>query len=105
MNTIDFRSDTVTKPTAGMRAAMAQAEVGDDVAGEDPTVNKLEEMAAAMLGKQAAIYASSGTQSNLLGLLSHCERGEEYIVGQTAHTYRLEGAGAAGRTGRWAFST
>ena len=95
MNTIDFRSDTVTKPTPRMRAAMAEAEVGDDVVGEDPTINKLEEMAADLLGKQAAILATSGTQSNLLGLLGHCERGEEYIVGQTAHTYRYEGGGAA----------
>ena len=78
-----------------MRAAMAQAEVGDDVVREDPTVNKLEEMAADMLGKQSAILATSGTQSNLLGLLSHCDRGDEYIVGQNAHTYRYEGGGAA----------
>ena len=95
MNAIDLRSDTATKPSAKMREAMANAAVGDDVEGEDPTVNELEATAAALLGKQAAIYASSGTQSNLLGLLAHCERGDEYIVGQTAHTYRVEAGGAA----------
>lgn len=95
MKLLDLRSDTVTRPTAGMRAAMARAEVGDDVYGEDPTVNRLEELAASMLGTDAAIFATSGTQSNLLGLLSQCDRGEEYIVGQTAHTYRYEGGGAA----------
>lgn len=95
MNTIDLRSDTVTQPTPGMRAAMAEADLGDDVYGEDPTVNGLESLAAEMLGKEAAIFAASGTQSNLIGLLSHCERGDEYIVGQNAHTYRFEGGGAA----------
>ncbi len=92
---IDLRSDTVTKPSAAMRRAMAAAEVGDDVFGEDPTVIRLEELAAEMLGTEAAIYASSGTQGNLLALLSHCERGDEYIVGQQAHTYKYEGGGAA----------
>lgn len=95
MKIIDLRSDTVTRPTADMRSAMAAAEVGDDVYGEDPTVNRLEALAAERLAKEAAIFASSGTQSNLLALLSHCERGDEYIVGQQAHTYRLEGGGAA----------
>lgn len=95
MKIIDLRSDTVTKPTPAMRAAMAEAEVGDDVYGEDPTVNRLEALAAEMLGTEAAIFASSGTQSNLLALLSHCERGDEYIVGQQAHTYKFEGGGAA----------
>ncbi|MGH8631522.1 MAG: low-specificity L-threonine aldolase, partial [Burkholderiales bacterium] len=95
MKVIDFRSDTVTKPTAAMRAVMAAAEVGDDVYGEDPTVNRLEALAAQMLGKQAAIFIVSGTQSNLLALLSHCERGDEYIVGQQGHTYKYEGGGAA----------
>lgn len=95
MKLIDLRSDTVTRPTAGMRAAMAGAEVGDDVYGEDPTVNHLEELAASMLGTEAAIFAASGTQSNLMGLLSQCGRGDEYIVGQKAHTYRYEGGGAA----------
>lgn len=92
---IDLRSDTVTKPTASMREAMARAEVGDDVYGEDPTVNRLEALAADMFGTQAALFTSSGTQSNLLAVLSHCERGDEYIVGQHAHTYRYEGGGAA----------
>ena len=83
MNTIryDFRSDTVTRPSAGMRAAMAEAEVGDDVFGDDPTVNRLEQRMAAMLGKDAAIFVPSGTQSNLLALMSHCGRGDEYIAG------------------------
>ncbi|MBT4640559.1 MAG: low-specificity L-threonine aldolase [Deltaproteobacteria bacterium] len=92
---IDLRSDTVTKPTPEMRSAMMSAEVGDDVYGEDPTVNRLESLAADMLGTEAAIYVSSGTQSNLLGIMSHCQRGDEYIVAQNAHTYRYEGGGAA----------
>jgi threonine aldolase len=92
---IDLRSDTLTKPTPEMLAAMLAAEVGDDVYGEDPTVNALEAYAAQLTGKQAAVFASSGTQSNLLGLLSHCQRGHEYIVGSTAHTYMFEGGGAA----------
>jgi threonine aldolase len=95
MKVIDLRSDTVTKPTAEMRAAMLAAEVGDDVYGEDPTVNRLEALAASTLGKEAAIFVCSGTQSNLLALLSHCERGDEYIVGQQGHTYKYEGGGAA----------
>ncbi|MDP7289739.1 MAG: low-specificity L-threonine aldolase, partial [Phycisphaerae bacterium] len=92
---IDLRSDTVTKPTQAMRDAMATAEVGDDVYSEDPTVNRLEALAAEMLGMEAAVFAPSGTQSNLIGLLSHCQRGDEYIVGQHAHTYKYEGGGAA----------
>jgi len=92
---IDLRSDTVTTPSQAMRAAMAEAPVGDDVYGEDPTVNELETTAAAMLGKEAGLYVASGTQSNLLALLTHCARGDEYIVGQSAHTYRFEGGGAA----------
>ncbi len=92
---IDLRSDTVTQPTPAMRKAMAQAPVGDDVYGEDPTVNTLEATAAVMLGKDSGLFVPSGTQSNLLALLTHCGRGDEYIVGQTAHTYRLEGGGAA----------
>ena len=95
MKSIDLRSDTVTKPTLAMRKAMAAAEVGDDVYGEDPTVNRLEALAAEMLGTEAAIFVSSGTQSNLLAIMSHCERGDEYIVGQEAHTYKFEGGGAA----------
>ena len=92
---MDFRSDTVTRPTAGMRQAMLNAPVGDDVYGEDPTVNALEEKAAAMLGFESALYGISGTQTNLLGLLAHCERGHEVIVGQMAHTYRWEAGGMA----------
>ncbi len=92
---IDLRSDTVTKPNDAMRHCMAQAEVGDDVYGEDPTVNRLETLCADMLGKEAAIFCASGTQTNLLALMSHCRRGDEYIVGQQAHTYRYEAGGAA----------
>ncbi len=95
MKIIDFRSDTVTQPTAAMREAMMQAPVGDDVYGEDPTANALEEKAAALLGFEAALYGVSGTQTNLLGLMSHCERGHEVIVGQMAHTYRWEAGGMA----------
>ena len=92
---IDLRSDTVTQPTPAMRKAMVEAEVGDDVYGDAPTVNRLESLAAELLGKEDAILATSGTQSNLMAVLSHCERGEEYIVGQQAHTYRFEAGGAA----------
>ncbi|WP_298271406.1 low-specificity L-threonine aldolase [Geobacter sp.] len=95
MKTVDLRSDTVTRPTPAMRAAMAAAPVGDDVYGEDPTVNRLEAMGAETLGTEAALFAASGTQTNLLALLSHCGRGDEYIAGQTAHCYRFEGGGAA----------
>ena len=92
---IDFRSDTVTRPNTAMRELMAEAPVGDDVWGDDPTVKRLEVMAAEMLGKEAAIFASSGTQSNLIALMCHCQRGDEYLVGQNAHTYKYEGGGAA----------
>lgn len=92
---VDLRSDTVTRPTAAMREAIARAAVGDDVFGDDPTVNALQERVAALLGKEAALFMASGTQSNLCGLLAHCGRGDEYIVGQLAHTYRYEGGGAA----------
>jgi threonine aldolase len=95
MNWIDLRSDTVTAPTAAMRDAMANADVGDDVYGEDPTVNALEALAAARLGFEAALFVPTGTMSNLTALLSHCGRGDEYIAGQQAHTYRYEGGGAA----------
>ncbi|QQR39946.1 low-specificity L-threonine aldolase [Devosia rhizoryzae] len=97
MNAIrhDFRSDTVTKPSAGMRAAMASAEVGDDVFGDDPTVNLLEQKMAGMLGKDAALFVSSGTMSNLLALMSYCGRGDEFIAGQNAHCYKYEAGGAA----------
>ncbi len=92
---IDLRSDTVTRPTPAMRAAMMAAEVGDDVFGDDPTVNALQLRIAALLGKEAALFMPTGTQSNLCGLMAHCQRGDEYIVGQGAHTYRYEGGGAA----------
>jgi threonine aldolase len=92
---VDLRSDTVTRPTPAMRAAIAAAKVGDDVFGDDPTVNALQERVAALLGKEAALFMPSGTQSNLCALLAHCGRGDEYIVGQLAHTYRYEGGGAA----------
>jgi threonine aldolase len=93
--TIDLRSDTVTKPTKGMRQAMAGADVGDDVYGEDPTVNRLENMVAERAGMNAGLFVPSGTQGNLLAILAHCERGDEYIAGQQAHCYRFEGGGAA----------
>jgi threonine aldolase len=92
---IDLRSDTVTKPTPGMRAAMAAAEVGDDDFEEDPTVKRLQECAADILGFEAGLFVPSGTQSNLIALLTHCGRGDEYITGQHAHAYRFEGGGAA----------
>ena len=92
---IDLRSDTVTQPCEGMRAAMANAEVGDDVYGDDPTVLRLEAHLCELTSKEAAVFVPSGTQSNLCALLSHCERGDEYIAGQDAHTYRYEAGGAA----------
>ena len=95
MQIIDLRSDTVTKPDHKMREAMSLAEIGDDVFGDDPTVIKLESLAAELFGKESALFLPSGTQSNLAALLTHCERGEEYIVGQEAHTYLYEGGGGA----------
>jgi len=95
MNWIDLRSDTVTCPTPAMRDAMARAEVGDDVYGEDPTVNALQQRLADDLGFDAGLFVPSGTQSNLLGLMAHCQRGDEYLVGMEAHTYKYEGGGAA----------
>jgi threonine aldolase len=92
---VDLRSDTVTQPSAAMREAMAKAAVGDDVFGDDPTVNRLQEMAAERFGKEAALFFPSGTQSNLSALMAHCQRGEECIVGQEAHTYRYEAGGMA----------
>ena len=93
--TVDLRSDTVTQPTAAMHAAMLAAPLGDDVFGGDPSVNALQEKIAAMLGFEAALFMPTGTQSNLCAILSHCQRGDEYIVGQQAHCYRWEGGGAA----------
>ena len=92
---IDMRSDTVTEPSDDMRAVMAVAPVGDDVYGDDPTVNRLQDVAARMFGYEAGLFAPSGTQSNLIALLVHCARGDEYLVGQEAHTYKYEGGGAA----------
>ena len=92
---IDFRSDTVTRPTAAMRDAMASAEVGDDVYGDDPTVNSLQAHAAERFGFESALFTATGTQANLLAIMSHCGRGDEYLCGQSAHNYRYEGGGAA----------
>lgn len=92
---IDLRSDTVTRPTAQMREAIAAAEVGDDVYGEDPTVNRLEGLSAEMLGKEAALFLPTGTQANLVALMTHCRRGDEFIVGRAAHVFHYEAGGAA----------
>ncbi|TFW27611.1 low-specificity L-threonine aldolase [Massilia horti] len=92
---IDLRSDTVTQPCEAMRAAMAAAPVGDDVYSDDPTVNRLQEYAADLFGFEAGLFAPSGTQTNLIALMTHCGRGDEYLVGQEAHTYKYEGGGAA----------
>ncbi|WP_411991823.1 low-specificity L-threonine aldolase [Agarivorans sp. DSG3-1] len=91
----DFRSDTVTQPSKAMRDLMSRAPVGDDVYGDDPTVNKLQDYAAERMGKPAALFCSSGTQANLLAIMAHCQRGDEYICGQNAHNYKYEGGGAA----------
>jgi len=102
---IDLRSDTVTRPSPGMRAAMAEAEVGDDVYGDDPTVNRLQASAAERFGFESALFFASGTQSNLAALMSHCGRGDEYLVGLEAHTYSYEAAeppfSAASSRSRW----
>jgi threonine aldolase len=92
---IDLRSDTVTRPSPGMLAAMLAAQVGDDVWGDDPTVLRLQATVAERAGKEAALFLPTGTQSNLAALMAHCERGDEYLVGQRAHTYKYEGGGAA----------
>ena len=92
---IDLRSDTVTRPSGEMRLAMSRADVGDDVYGDDPSVNLLEQEAAELSGKEAALFLPTGTQANLVALLTHCQRGEEYIVGQKAHNYLFEAGGAA----------
>src|ERR1039458_4000174 len=94
-NLIDLRSDTVTRPTPGMRAAMAAAEVGDDVYGDDPTVNRLQAMVAERFGYPGALFFATGTQSNLAALMAHCGRGDEILVGQDAHIYTSEQGGAA----------
>ena len=92
---IDLRSDTVTKPTAAMSQAMATAAVGDDVYGDDPTVNDLQDRVAKLLGKQAGLFVASGTQSNLVALLSHCQRGDELLVGDCYHVHRYEAGGVS----------
>ena len=94
-NWIDLRSDTVTQPSQAMRAVMAAAAVGDDVYADDPTVNRLQDFAADLFGFEAGLFAPSGTQTNLIALMTHCGRGDEYLVGQEAHTYKYEGGGAA----------
>ncbi|MBL6749422.1 MAG: low-specificity L-threonine aldolase [Nevskia sp.] len=92
---VDLRSDTVTRPTPGMLRAMVEAPVGDDVWGDDPTVNRLQAVVAERTGKEAGLFFPTGTQANLAALMAHCERGDEYLVGQQAHTYKYEGGGAA----------
>jgi len=82
---IDLRSDTVTKPTAGMRQAIFEAEVGDDMSGEDPTVNRLEQFVCELLGKEAAVYNCSGTQSNQMAVRAHCQQGDELLIDETGH--------------------
>ncbi len=99
MKVVDLRSDTITRPTPSMRRAMADAEVGDDVFGEDPTVNRLEEMAAKRLNKPAALFVASGTMANLVSLLVHCGRGDEVILGDRSHTFFYEQGGSAGLGG------
>jgi threonine aldolase len=99
MNTIDLRSDTVTKPTPEMREAMAGAEVGDDVYGEDPTVNRLQELAAKMTGHEAGLFVSSGTMGNLAAIMAHCGRGDEVILGNKNHTFLFEGGGMSSLAG------
>lgn len=99
MRIVDLRSDTITRPTPAMRRAMADAEVGDDVFGEDPTVNRLEEMAAERLNKGAALFVASGTMANLVSLLVHCGRGEEVILGDKSHTFFYEQGGSSGLGG------
>ncbi len=94
-NVTDLRSDTVTRPTPGMRAAMAAAEVGDDVYGDDPTVNRLQAVVAERFGYPSALFFPTGTQSNLAALMAHCGRGDEFLVGQDAHIYTSEQGGAA----------
>src|SRR4051812_36249959 len=92
---IDLRSDTVTKPTEAMRQAMAQAEVGDDVYEEDPTINRLQDLAAETMGKEAALFVPTGTMGNLVSILSHCERGKEILVGDNSHVFYYEAGGAS----------
>src|SRR5580704_15610088 len=96
---VDLRSDTVTKPTPAMRQAIANAEVGDDMSGEDPTVNRLERMVAEMLGKEAAVYNCSGTQSNQMALRAHCQQGDEILIDESSHIVNYEAGAAAELSG------
>src|SRR5260370_4389319 len=98
-NVIDMRSDTVTKPTPGMRRAMAEAEVGDDMSGEDPTVNRLEALMADLLGKEAAVFACSGTQSNQMGVRTHCQPVDELLIESTGHIASFAHAAPAALSG------
>jgi len=93
MSIVDLRSDTLTQPTPAMRQAMAEAEVGDDVYGEDPTVNRLQEISAAKMGKEAGLFVASGTMGNLVAILAHCDRGDEVILGNLAHSFLYEAGG------------
>ena len=93
MNIVDLRSETLTQPTPAMRQAMAEAEVGDDVYGEDPTVNRLQEMSAVKMGKEAGLFVASGTMGNLVAILAHCDRGDEVILGNFAHSFLYEAGG------------
>ncbi len=102
MSVIDLRSDTVTHPTPEMREAMAQADVGDDVYGEDPTVNRLEALAAQKMGMQGGLFVASGTMGNLIAVLAHCERGDEVIMGNLGHTFLFEGGGISALGGIFA---
>ena len=99
MSMIDLRSDTITQPTDEMRRAMAEAEVGDDVYGEDPTINRLQELAAELLGKEAGLLMASGTMSNLVASLTYCQRGDEIVMGDQAHMFWNESAGASALAG------
>ena len=99
MDVIDLRSDTVTKPTDAMRRAMAEAEVGDDVFGEDPSINELQDRAAQLMGMEAGLLTSSGTMSNLISILAYCHRGDEIIMGDQAHIFWNESAGVAALAG------
>ena len=102
MDIVDLRSDTVTHPTQAMRDAMAKAEVGDDVFGEDPTINRLQEMAAERMGKEAALFVPSGTMGNLSAVLAHCGRGDEALMGHMGHTFLFEVGGMSALGGVFA---
>ena len=95
MEIVDLRSDTVTQPTQAMREAMAKAEVGDDVLGEDPTINQLQKLAAERMGKEEGLFVPSGTMGNLAAVLAHCNRGDEAMMGHLGHTFLFEGGGVA----------